>query len=56
MAIATLLGCAMAPWTMADLSPSLLANTGSYLDTGSFGLLHFTKDADLWSVLVESLG
>ncbi len=51
-AIASLVGCAAQPWTMPELSQALLAQAGSYVARGGFHHLHFTRDAELWSVLV----
>jgi hypothetical protein len=53
IAVATLVACAVAPWTMADLSGRLLAQVASFLATGRYAHLHFPPDASPWSVLLE---
>ena len=54
VAVATLLGCAVAPWTMPDLSGPMLRQASAFIDSGGYAHLHFARDADLWTVLLHS--
>jgi hypothetical protein len=51
-AVASLMGCTAFPRAMPELSQLLLENVERFVKEASYNHLHFTKDADLWSVLV----
>jgi len=53
LALASLMNCVAFPWALPEFSEVLLDNLQRYLDQGCFANLHFSRDADLWSVLLD---
>lgn len=53
LALASLMACAAFPWALPEFSEELLDHMQRYIDQGRFADLHFSREADLWPVLLE---
>ena len=53
LAPVSLMSCLAFPWALPEFSEALLDNVQRYLDQGRFADLHFSRDADLWPVLLD---
>ncbi len=51
-AAASLMSCAAFPWAMPDLAGPLLTQVSGFVADGRFAHLHFSRDAQFWSLLV----
>ena len=53
LALASLMSCLAFPWALPEFSEALLDHSQRYLDQGRFRDLHFSREADLWPVLLD---
>lgn len=53
LALASLMGCAAFPWALPEFSEELLGHLHRYVESGRFEILHFTRTAALWPVLLD---
>jgi hypothetical protein len=52
LAVASLMGCTALSWTLPELSGTLLEQVRKFVLDGRFAHLHFSRDAELWRVLL----
>lgn len=51
-AVAALLGCAAFPWALPESADRLLEQVHSFVAESRFGVLHFSRTAEIWTHLV----
>jgi hypothetical protein len=52
LAVASLMGCTAFSWTLPEFSGTLLEQVRAFVFEGRFAHLHFSREGDLWSVLL----
>jgi hypothetical protein len=51
-AVTSLMGCTAFPWALPELSEAVLEHVERFVRESSYLHLHFTRNVDLWTVLV----
>jgi hypothetical protein len=56
LAVASLMGCTAFPWALPELSGDLLEQAKRFVLDGLYAHLHFSRDAELWPLLLAGEG